>query len=134
MPILDIFKRKKKPTPPKKKVSKVKPKVVKKEAKPKKKAKLGKAYRVLVKPLITEKATDLAVQNKYVFKVEMDATKQEIKKAIEDVYGIRPQAVHTIKVLGKQRRYGRVRGRTSDWKKAVVTLEPGEKLEIVEGV
>lgn len=134
MPVLDIFKRKKKPITPKKKVPKVKPKVTKKEAKPKKKEKVGKAYRVLIKPLITEKATDLSAQGKYVFKVAKDVTKQEIKKAIEDMYGIRPIAVHNIKVLGKQKRYGRTRGRTPDWKKAVVTLRPGEKIEIVEGV
>lgn len=135
MPITDLFKRKKpEPKKPAKPKVKAKPKAVKKEAKPKKGKRLGKAYRVLIKPLITEKATDLTAQGKYIFKVATGATKQEIKKAIEDVYGIKPQAVHIIKVLGKQKRYGKVRGRTSDWKKAVVTLGPGEKIEIVEGV
>jgi len=134
MPILDVFKKRKKPAKPKKKVPKARPKIAKKEAKLKKKGKVGKGWKVLVKPLITEKATDLSAQGKYVFKVAQEATKQEIREAVEEVYGIRPQAVHIIKVLGKQRRYGRTRGRTPDWKKAIVTLAPGEKIEIVEGV
>lgn len=138
MPILDIFKKKEKP---KKEIVKAKaPVAKKKEVEPKKEIKLkkekvqAKAYRVLIKPLITEKSTDLAAQGKYVFKVALDATKQEIKRAIKEVYRVRPIAVHTIKVLGKQRRYRVTKGRTPTWKKAIVTLRPGEKIEIVEGV
>lgn len=138
MPILNIFKKKEKPTKAKK--EKAKAPVVKKEVKLKKEAKpqkakiSDKAYRVLVKPLITEKATNLQALGKYVFKVALDATKQEIKRAIEEVYGVEPMAVHTIKVFGKQRRYQATKGKTSAWKKAIVTLKPGEKIEIVEGV
>ena len=136
MPLLDIFKHKKKPVKSEKPAkSKTKIGTAKKKVKSKTKTLVSdRAYRVLINPLVTEKATNLSAQNKYVFKVAMKATKREIKKAIEEIYGIRPQAVHIIKVHGKHKKYGRTEGRTSDWKKAIITLKPGDKIEIVEGV
>lgn len=134
MPIIDVFKKKKPKPKTQKKVQSVKSKTTEAPlAKPKKKV-FGKAYKVLIKPLVTEKASWLSSQGKYVFKVALDATKKDIKQAIQEVYKVKPIAVHTIKILGKKRRYKRTVGQTSTWKKAIVTLRPGEKIEIVEGV
>jgi large subunit ribosomal protein L23 len=92
------------------------------------------AYRVLINPLISEKTTDLGQENKYVFKVSKKANKEEIKQAIKDVYGIKPLSVKTVNVIGKKRRYGRVLGKTSDYKKAIISLPEGETIQIYEGV
>ena len=100
----------------------------------KKVKKYGNAYRVLVKPLVTEKATNLGGQNKYVFAVSSKANKIEIAKAINEVYGVKPVAVNIIKMQGKKTRYGKVTGRTKDWKKAVITLQEGETIKVYEGV
>jgi len=96
--------------------------------------KYGNAYRVLVKPLVTEKATNLGGQNKYVFAVSQKANKIEIAKAINEVYGIKPVAVNVIKMQGKKTRYGKITGRAKDWKKAVITLPEGETIKVYEGV
>ena len=92
------------------------------------------AYRVLVKPLISEKGTYLAAQNKYLFEVAAFANKIEIKKAIKAVYGVNPEKVNIIKLPGKLVRTGRISGRTQDKKKAIVTLPQGQSLEVYEGV
>ncbi len=94
----------------------------------------GRAYEILLKPVVTEKATNLASENKYVFEVSPRANKIEIKKAVKNVYGVEPLRVNIIKVSGKEIRSGRISGRTKDWKKAIVTLKPGEQIEIYEGV
>jgi len=85
-------------------------------------------------PLVSERSYTLFQQGRYTFRVARDATKPEIARALEDVYeaqGIKVVAVNTIRMRGKVRRTGRrgVTGRTSDWKKAIVTLEAGQKLE-----
>ena len=92
------------------------------------------AYRILVKPLVTEKATHLKAENKYLFEVNSSANKSEIKKAIFHVYGTWPLNVHVINVRGKDVRYGKSTGITKSKKKAIVTLKPGESIEIYEGV
>jgi len=92
------------------------------------------AYRVLVKPLISEKATFLSGENKYVFEVTINSTKKEVAQAVKDVYGVNPIKVNIIKVLGTARRYGKVSGRTKNRKKAIVTLSEGESLQLYEGV
>jgi large subunit ribosomal protein L23 len=91
-------------------------------------------YKVLRRPLITEKNTRLVEQNKYTFEVARDANKPQIKEAVEKAFKVKVSAVNVIHVPGKMRRAGRMRGMTSPWKKAVVTLEPGNKIEIFEGV
>jgi large subunit ribosomal protein L23 len=96
--------------------------------------KIGNAYRVLVKPLITEKATNLGAENKYVFVVSNTANKISVTGAIEEVYGVKPVAVNIMKVEGKMVRYGRTRGQRKDWKKAIVTLPKGKTINIYEGV
>ncbi|PLX27530.1 50S ribosomal protein L23 [Candidatus Parcubacteria bacterium] len=93
-----------------------------------------KAYKVLVKPLITEKAASLSAEHKYVFAVSKKANKIEIAESVLEVYGIRPVAVNIVTVLGKKVRYGRTMGKRKDWKKAVVTLPKGKTINIYEGV
>ncbi len=95
---------------------------------------VGSAYRILVKPLITEKATNLGGQNKYVFIVNIDANKIEVAKAIEEVYGVKPSGVNIVKMKGKQVSRGRVIGRRKNFKKAIVTLKKGEAIKVYEGV
>jgi len=92
------------------------------------------AYRVLIRPLISEKATFLSGENKYVFEVSCQATKPEIKQAVKDVYGVEPIGVNVISVGGKARRYGRTLGRTKNRKKAIVTLSAGQSIQVYEGV
>jgi len=91
-------------------------------------------YSVLRRPIITEKSTALAAQNKYVFEVEPRANKAQIKEAVEIAFGVRVKAVNTTNVRGKARRFGRRVTRLPDWKKAIVTLQPGDKIELFEGV
>jgi large subunit ribosomal protein L23 len=92
------------------------------------------AYSVIVKPLITEKGTYLNSQGKYLFQVAARTNKVEVAKAIYYLYNVRPVKVNIIKKLGKHVTYGRVKGRTSDWKKAVVTMPKGVQLSVYEGV
>lgn len=92
------------------------------------------AYRVLLKPLITEKAANLGEVNKYIFEVAVDANKIEVVKAVKEVYGVSPVSVNMVSVSGKQKRHGRIMGKRKDWKKAIVTLKKGETLNVYEGV
>jgi len=104
-------------------------------AKPGKKIrKYGNAYKILIKPLVTEKASMIGAENKYVFEVSQGANKIEIFKAVAEVYGIKPVSVNIIKVKGKNVRYGRTRGKKKDWKKAIITLPKGKSIKIYEGV
>ena len=91
-------------------------------------------YDVLVRPLITEKGTYLSGLNKYPFEVRVAANKLQIKEAVELAFDVKVRAVNTMIMHGKMRRVGKTAGLTNDWKKAVVTLEPGESIEIFEGV
>jgi large subunit ribosomal protein L23 len=89
---------------------------------------------VVYGPVITERSYALYQLNRYTFRVAEDATKPEIARALEEHYanqGIKVLAVNTVRVRGKVRRTNRrgVAGKTSDWKKAIVTLGPGQKLE-----
>ncbi|MDD4900501.1 MAG: 50S ribosomal protein L23 [Patescibacteria group bacterium] len=94
----------------------------------------GNAYRILAKPLVTEKVSNLGVLNKYVFAVALDANKIEIAKAVKEIYGIKPIGVNVINKIGKKARYGRTSGKRKDWKKAIVTLPEGQTIKIYEGV
>ncbi|MDO8592595.1 MAG: 50S ribosomal protein L23 [bacterium] len=99
-----------------------------------KKAAYGNAYKILAKPLVTEKVSNLGVLNKYVFAVSAYANKIEVAKAVKEVYGVKPVSVNIIKMQGKIARYGRISGRRKDWKKAIVTLPKGETIKVYEGV
>jgi len=92
------------------------------------------AYRVIMKPLITEKSTDLAQLNKYVFVVPATANKNSVAQRIFGIYGVKPVKVNIIRRPGKVVRYGRKSGTTKSYKKAIVTLAQGEKIEVYEGV
>jgi large subunit ribosomal protein L23 len=94
-------------------------------------------YDAIVRPVITEKGTMLGEQGKYVFEVAPTANKVQIRRAIEEAFAnkkIRVTAVNIMHVTGKTRRVGRHMGMTRSWKKAVVTLEPGQRLDLFEGV
>jgi len=92
-------------------------------------------YEVLRRPLVTEKNTAiLQPQGKYVFEVAGEASKPQIKQAVEKAFKVTVTAVNVMNVSGKQKRIGRRQVLTSPWKKAVVTLKPGDKIELFEGV
>lgn len=90
-----------------------------------------KSYRDIIKnPVITEKSMEATTNNQYTFEVAEKANKIEIRKAVEDIFKVKVLKVNTSKVRGKERRLGRYSGKTSDWKKAIVTLKAGDKIEI----
>lgn len=102
---------------------------------PDKKSEAGiKSSRIILRPLVTEKAAVIQSLNKYAFIVKRDATKPEIKRAIKEIYGVLPVAVNVIHVDGKIRNAGKHRGRRQDFKKALVTLPEGKSIAIHEGV
>lgn len=138
MALLDIFKKNKEELPKKKPVKKT-VKAVSKEtgevvAKPKKSTKILKysSFNVLKEPCITEKATDLEKEDKYVFRVFPKSNKKEVKKAIESLYKVDVVNVRIINIPPKKRRAGR---RTEGWrkgyKKAVVRIKNGQKIEML---
>lgn len=96
--------------------------------------KYSEASKLLVRPLVTEKATNLADSKKYVFVVDNKANKIGVAKAIQAVYGVKPHDVNIINMKGKRVTRGRVKGQRKDWKKAIVTLSKGDSIAIYEGV
>ncbi len=95
----------------------------------------GRAHRVLQNHHMSEKTYQFAATGRYVFKVAPDANKIEVKKAIEAVYDVHVAKANIITVSGKNRRSGRISGRTKDWKKAIVTLKGDERIAgLAEGV
>ncbi|HPY85035.1 MAG TPA: 50S ribosomal protein L23 [Ruminococcus flavefaciens] len=90
---------------------------------------------IILKPVITEKSMDGLQEGKYTFKVAKDATKPEIKKAVEKLFGVEVNKVTTMNVNGKKKRMGRYVGTTAAWKKAIVTLTADSKaIEFFEGM
>jgi len=90
---------------------------------------------ILIRPLVTEKSVNLAQkENKYSFYVDKRANKIEIKKAVEELFKVKVLDVNTAIVKGKKKRVGRFTGLTPERKKAIVTLRPGDKIEIFEGL
>lgn len=91
-------------------------------------------YQVIKKPLVTEKGTLMQQENnQYCFAVDQRATKRDVREAVETIFKVNVKKVQTMKVAGKYRRVGRSAGRTSAWKKAVVTLGEGQRIEFLEG-
>ncbi len=91
-------------------------------------------YDIILSPVITEKATRVSEHNQVVFKVRKDATKPQIKEAIEGVFGVKVKAVNTLVQKGKMKRFrGRV-GFRSDVKKAIVTLAEGQNIDVTTGI
>jgi large subunit ribosomal protein L23 len=92
-------------------------------------------YQVLLRPIITEKATMLTGENKYAFEVDRRVNKLQIKEAVEAAFDVHVTAVNVMNVKGKRRRVGRrSAGKSPDWKKAIVTLAEGDKIQVFEGV
>jgi len=92
-------------------------------------------YSIIIRPVVTEKSMMLKdSQNKVSFEVHPKANKQEIKEAVEKLFNVKVQKVNTINVKGKRKRWGRFEGRKKNWKKAIVTLRPGDRIELFEGV
>ena len=149
MGIRDIFKRKRiKPTEVEKteaaeiKARQIKPeREVKKEtteakARPSttirtQETRVSKAYRILKTPQVTEKATDLTKENQYVFKVFSETNKTEIKRAVNELYGVDVLDVKIVKVPAKRRRIGRISGWRKGYKKAIVKIKEGQKIEVL---
>ena len=88
---------------------------------------------ILVRPLITERTTQLMAEGKYVFVVAKAANKIEIAKAVAEVFKVKVAKVNTVNVTGKKKRMGRTQGKRPDYKKAIVKLAPGETIEFFEG-
>lgn len=91
-------------------------------------------YEVLRQPLITEKSTGLQTLNKYAFEIADGANKPQVKQAIENAFKVKVTGVNIITMPGKAKRVGRRIIQTRNWKKAIVTLQAGDKIEIFEGV
>jgi large subunit ribosomal protein L23 len=91
-------------------------------------------FEVLRKPLVTEKNTALQAQGKYAFKVDDDANKVQVKQAVEKAFKVTVISVNVMTVRGKEKKVGRKQVAGSSWKKAVVTLKAGDKIQIFEGV
>ena len=91
-------------------------------------------YDVILAPVVTEKSTRASEHNQVVFKVKIDATKPQIKAAVEGLFGVKVKAVNTLIQKGKTKRFrGRV-GRRSDVKKAIVTLQEGQSIDVTTGI
>jgi len=91
-----------------------------------------RVFKVLLAPHISEKATMVGEQsNQFVFKVAKDATKPEIRKAVEQLWDVKVKSVSTALVKGKAKRFGRSMGKRSDWKKAYVSLEAGHDIDFM---
>ena len=88
---------------------------------------------VLRRPIVTEKSTLLADQGRYVFEVETSASKHDIARAVEWAFDVKVIKVNTLKVPGKVKRYGRRPSKQPDWKKAIVSLQAGDTIQLFEG-
>ena len=88
---------------------------------------------IIVRPLITERTTQLMAEGKYVFVVAKAANKIEIAKAVSEIFKVKVAKVNTVNVIGKTKRMGRTQGKRPDYKKAIVKLAPGETIEFFEG-
>ena len=94
----------------------------------------NKAYQIILNPLVTEKSTQQSEFNKMVFSVPVNATKLEIKSSIEKIFSVKVISVNTILLKGKVKRFKGVLGRRSNTKKAIVTLAPGNTIDLSAGV
>ena len=88
---------------------------------------------ILIRPIVSEKSTDLLQDNKYTFLIPIKANKVQVRQAVEQIFKVKVQSVNTIRMIGKTKRIGKFVGKRSDYKKAIVTLVPGNQIEIFEG-
>ena len=92
-------------------------------------------YDIIIRPIISEKSMDQSADKKYTFQVALNANKIEIKKAVEEIFGVKVEKVTTCRVLGKVKRMGATSGKRADWKKAVVKLTADSKtIEFFDGM
>jgi large subunit ribosomal protein L23 len=91
-------------------------------------------YEILQRPLVTEKSTRLSERNKYAFKVSNKATKEQIKQAVEQAFKVGVVSVNVIRVPAETKRVGKRDVTSPHWKKAIVTLKEGDKIQFFEGV
>jgi large subunit ribosomal protein L23 len=92
-------------------------------------------HEIIIRPLITEKTSiQKEMFNKVSFEVDRRANRIEIKKAVETVFNVRVASVKTMQITGKTKQRGRITGKRRDWKKAIVTLLPGERIDFFDGV
>ena len=91
-------------------------------------------YDIIIAPLITEKATNASEHSKVIFKVALDATKPQIKEAVEKLFDVKVKSVNTLRRRGKWRTFKGRYGRTSDSKRAIVTLEEGQRIDVTTGL
>ena len=144
MALKDIFKKKEEAKEPEKKPEVLEQKPIKKKAVKASDSKKSEVlmpkvnrkkyiadHEILRSPHITEKATDLTESNKYIFKVGPKANKIEVKKAVESNYGVEVSAVNVVNIHRKKRRVGRNIGWAKGYKKAIVTVKKGQKIEIM---
>ncbi|WGS65367.1 50S ribosomal protein L23 [Marinitoga aeolica] len=90
-------------------------------------------YDIIIRPVLTEKTYMLMSENKYTFEVAKDATKPEIKKAVEDIFNVKVEKVYVMNVKPKPKRLGRFEGKTRAWKKAIVKLAEGYVIKELQG-
>ena len=92
-------------------------------------------FDIIIRPIISEKSMDQSADKKYTFQVALSANKIEIKKAVEEIFGVKVEKVTTCRVLGKVKRMGATSGKRADWKKAVVKLAADSKtIEFFDGM
>ena len=91
------------------------------------------AHDIIIRPIVTEKSSSLMEFNKYTFEVHKDANKIQIRKAVEEIFKVNVLSVNTMNVKGKPKRMGAFQGRTRSWKKAIVALPEGQRIEFFEG-
>jgi large subunit ribosomal protein L23 len=92
------------------------------------------AYDVILSPVITEKSTAASEANQVVFKVRRDATKPEIKAAVEQLFNVKVLAVNTLTRKGKTKRFRGIKGRQQDVKKAIIRLAEGDRIDVTTGI
>jgi large subunit ribosomal protein L23 len=93
-----------------------------------------RAYQIILAPVVTEKATAVSAHNQVVFRVAPDATKPEIKAAVESLFGVQVKGVNTLVAKGKAKRFRGRPGQRSDVKKAMVRLAPGQSIDLSSGL
>ena len=95
---------------------------------------MNSLYKIILSPVITEKATKISEKNQYVFKVRIDSNKKEIKEAIEKLFKVKVKSINTTKIKGKIKIFKGTKGKRSDYKKAIISLNEGENLDYSGGV
>ena len=95
---------------------------------------LNKSYKIILKPIVTEKATKLSEFNKVVFEVSNKSNKFEIKSAVEKLFSVKVKSINIVNIKGKIKRFKGVLGKRNDIKKAIITLQEGNTIDISAGV